>query len=373
MSKVWSVSGNQHYMSDITSSIGTLGNFVYTLGYNVQNGQFYLAKLQNSFDFPYKIYGKDEVFIQRVVKTYKNTSGNLGLLLNGIKGTGKTVTAELISNELNLPVILITHDMEGMCNFLSEIPQDVIIFFDEYEKIFVKDNVNGGKNDVLSIMDGVLSTQFRKVFLLTTNNANVSENMMQRPSRIRYIKTYGDLTLEVINEIVDDKLIDTEFRDKVIEFISEMEIITIDIVKAVIEEVNIHKEDPYNFKDIFNVKSLDKLKTIYKAVIDPATGQAIDLLVADKVRLNILRFNEEAIGDRLHYKKHSNGGWNLLGEIIEIIDDKTLLLREYIMVTKIDEDGEPYQQGDWGKEPITIKLEDSTAYNTVFKNLKAAL
>jgi hypothetical protein len=38
-------------------------------------------------------------------------------------------------------------------------------------------------------------------------------------------------------------------------FISNLSIITIDLVKSVIEEVNIHDEDPSHFKDIFNTQS----------------------------------------------------------------------------------------------------------------------
>jgi hypothetical protein len=36
--------------------------------------------------------------------------------------------------------------------------------------------------------------------------------------------------------------------------ISELPIITMDLVKAVVEEVNIHEQDPVLFKDIFNVQ-----------------------------------------------------------------------------------------------------------------------
>ena len=43
-----------------------------------------------------------------------------------------------------------------------------------------------------------------------------------------------------------------------------MEIITVDIVKAVIEEVNIHNEDPKNFQGVFNVKKRTSKYDVFK-------------------------------------------------------------------------------------------------------------
>ena len=50
---------------------------------------FYLSKIAESFTFDYKLYGLNQKFIDYVLKTYENTTGNLGVLLDGIKGTGK--------------------------------------------------------------------------------------------------------------------------------------------------------------------------------------------------------------------------------------------------------------------------------------------
>lgn len=50
---------------------------------------FYLSKIAESFTFDYKLYGLNQKFIDYVLKTYENTTGNLGILLDGIKGSGK--------------------------------------------------------------------------------------------------------------------------------------------------------------------------------------------------------------------------------------------------------------------------------------------
>lgn len=46
---------------------------------------YYLNRLGDSFVFNYKLYGINNEFIDHFVKTYNNTTGNLGVLFNGIK------------------------------------------------------------------------------------------------------------------------------------------------------------------------------------------------------------------------------------------------------------------------------------------------
>lgn len=227
-----------------------LENKVYVVKFDQNRGAFYLEYQQDEFKFPYKIYNMNDDLIQRVTKTYNSISNNLGILFNGIKGTGKTVTAKNICNSLGLPVIIVSFNMPGIIDFLSSIPQDVTIFIDEYEKIF------GEKQDLLTLMDGVFSNyeNSRRAFILTTNNLYINDNLLQRPGRIRYLKTFEDIEPEVIEEILDDMLLYPEFREETLAFISSLQTITVDISKSIIEEVNIHRCSPSEFENIFNVK-----------------------------------------------------------------------------------------------------------------------
>jgi hypothetical protein len=265
MQKAWSRSGNNLYIREVSQNQPKLEPGIYKLAITPLE-EIYLQLTYEKFQFPYKIYGVERKFIDRVVKTYNNTSGNLGILMNGIKGTGKTVTAQLLCNELNLPIIVVSTPFLGIPSFLNDIQQDIIIFFDEYEKMY-----NEHDHSVLTVMDGVLNNQYRKVFLLTTNKLYINENLLQRPGRIRYFKTFVDLSLDIIMEIVDDQLKHPKFREESIRFISELETITIDIVKAVIQEVNIHEESPYAFKEVFNVKQINSYYDVIELFTDGKT------------------------------------------------------------------------------------------------------
>lgn len=52
-------------------------------------GGHFLTKYHDKYVFPYKIYGLNTSFINRIGKTFDNTTGNLGVLMNGVKGTGR--------------------------------------------------------------------------------------------------------------------------------------------------------------------------------------------------------------------------------------------------------------------------------------------
>ena len=222
--------------------------------YEVQKSMmgYYINKVADNFVFDYKLYGVSNSFIDYFIKTYNNTTGNLGILFNGIKGTGKTVTAKMLCNKLQLPVILIKNcDKVGeMLNYLAtQITFECIFFFDEYEKEFED------SSEILSFMDGVYNSEKRKIFLLTTNTLKINENLLGRPSRIRYVKSFDNLSEEIVQEILNDIVIDKNGISTIQDIIQQMPIATIDLVKNLAQEVNIHGIENINtIKEVFNVE-----------------------------------------------------------------------------------------------------------------------
>ena len=243
------------------STVDTVPVGIYNIGLSMSG--WYLEKYADKFTFDYKMYGLQTEFCEHVLKTYKNTKGNFGIMLTGTKGTGKTVTAKTLANDFNLPVIIVK-DMgetnQAMIEFFGGFNFDCVLFFDEFEKNFSEKD-----STILQIMDGGYSSEYRKIFLLTTNEMSINENMVGRPSRIRYVRRFGNLSLKTVEEYLDDALEVPEARQELIDFIDTLTISTIDILKTIVNEVNIHgMEGLIKAKEFFNVSTLEYHYTCYR-------------------------------------------------------------------------------------------------------------
>jgi DNA-directed RNA polymerase subunit F len=338
--KVWSASGKSLYLSHPSEEIEMLENAIYSIGLDAFE-RIYLTKVNDEFTFDYKLYGLESKFIERVIKTYAATNGNLGILLNGLKGTGKTVTAKQIANQLNQPIILVDTPFKGLPTFLNSISQNITIFIDEYEKQY-RDS-----SSMLTIMDGALNSEFRRVFLLTTNELHVERNMIERPSRVRYLKKFDNLTPEIVEEIVDDCLVHKQFKKDCVNFISSIETITVDTVKAILAEVNIHCEAPSAFADVFNVK---KINGRYNLKLREKDGTLTE--IANNISVYPRpTFSEGHVG----YRFEIDG--TTIGSITRIVNWTTVEVEPY-------EDGNGKNVGFDG--PIILKVEDADAVNYTY-------
>lgn len=261
---VWLKNGRVYKQVENTVQVvDGLPNKIYNMCYNGMTKEIYLEYFSDKFTFDFKIYGLETKLINHIMNTYNNTTRNLGVLFNGVKGTGKTITAKIIANNTNLPVILINDPLPGLADFIAKISCDCVLFFDEFEKNF--NSREGHDLELLSIMDGVFNSQYRRVFLMTTNKLSINENFIGRPSRIRYKKSFGNLPLETIKEYLDDNLKDKSREKEIIEFIDTLAISTIDILKCIVEEVNIHNCPVSEFRQFINVEQAPyKYSIIYK-------------------------------------------------------------------------------------------------------------
>lgn len=196
-------------------------------------------------------------------------------------------------------------------------------------------------------MDGASNSEYRRVFLLTTNELRVESNMIQRPGRVRYLKTFDHLKPAIIKEIIDDILIHKQFTDECVQFISSLETITVDIVKAVLNEVNIHEEAPTAFEGIFNVK---KLKGKYNVSIREEDGTLTE--IASNIGVYPRpTFNEGNVGEELEVDGVS------VGVIVRVVNFNTVEVEPYEL-----EDGQPVGF----KENIMIKIEDADLVNYAY-------
>lgn len=235
---------------------------VYSIDMNPISGEFSLNYVADKFEFGFEVLGLETKFIDHALKSYENTSGNFGILLNGVKGTGKSCTAKILANKLQKPIILVDTAYKGIDSFLASLNFECILFFDEFEKNFdPKQDIN-----ILTIMDGVYNCCARKVFILTTNSLRINDCLLSRPSRIRYKKEFTNISLDVINYLLDKFLKDQSIREELFTYVTNLEVCSVDIIKALITELNIHGKEEFEYiKDIFNVKSSEAFYTCIAA------------------------------------------------------------------------------------------------------------
>ena len=207
-----------------------------------------LKRIGDKFDFDFKLYELgSEPIIGLVKKTWQSDTfiegnKNLGVIFNGIKGTGKTISAKLLCNAIGLPVVIVQNNSDGLLPFLQSLNFECVVFIDEAEKTFKK----GEDDDILlRLIDGVYNA-CRRLYVLTTNQLTLNDNLLGRPGRIRYRFEFSNLLPEAIEEYLMDNLRPDlmDQKEKILQQIDLLEISTIDILIALVDEVNIHGQLP---------------------------------------------------------------------------------------------------------------------------------
>ena len=136
------------------------GNGIFRIYEEPRTKRLGLEKIDDTFTFKFKIYDLDcEDIMARVIKTWTSelfaaSNKNLGVIFNGLKGTGKTIAAKLLCNRIGLPVIVISQPLEGMLEFIQSLCFESIILIDEAEKTF-----NEERDVLLKMIDGVYNNQ----------------------------------------------------------------------------------------------------------------------------------------------------------------------------------------------------------------------
>lgn len=168
-----------------------------------QNGLLLGFNPVEDFKIPENIVGQDK-HLTRVINTYNRLGKQMGVLLSGIGGAGKTVLAKRIAmecvNKGNMSVVVVNSETVGhLPMMMSMLKDDVVILLDEFEKMF--DKVEK-QNYLLTLLDGVMD--HKHLFLFTCNDINkINPYMLHRPSRIRYHFRFDRVPKEIAHEIIE--------------------------------------------------------------------------------------------------------------------------------------------------------------------------
>ena len=210
--------------------------------------------------------------VNKVLNAFPNFNKNLGVILSGAKGIGKSLFSKILAVEAvkkGLPVIIVDTYIPGIANFIEEIEQEVLVMFDEFDKTFgnikAADGMANPQTELLTLFDGL--AQGKKLYVITCNNLNtLSDYLVNRPGRFHYHFRFDYPTDSEITEYMRDKLHKEYYGEisKVIAF-SKRVSLNYDCLRAIAFELNTGLQFQEAIKDmnILHINNTVYIATLY--------------------------------------------------------------------------------------------------------------
>lgn len=214
---------------------------------------FYLEHTDN-FKLPTTIYGDVDQCFKRIQTTFNNSKGNLGVLLVGQSGAGKTLQAKYVCENMRktgLPVISVDKGAIHHLSYLAKnLKQPAVILVDEFEKQF---DDTDDQNYLLTLLDGTYNSNL--LFLFTANDeTKVNPYFFDRPTRIKYVYKYKYLKEDVLKAIISDLLVNKTQEEEVLQLMFQTSNLSVDVLKSFIDECNLFpNENPSTLIEGFNI------------------------------------------------------------------------------------------------------------------------
>jgi len=191
-----------------------------------------------------KVYGAHLSKVDKCLNSFCKTNRNLGVILSGAKGIGKSLFAKLLgraSVEKGYPLIIVDKFIPDIASFIEEIDQEVVVLFDEFDKTF--DNIKVGDNEaspqsaLLTLFDGVAAG--KKLYVVTCNELRgLNDYLVNRPGRFHYHFRFEYPEADEIREYLQDKL-DSEYWSEIPSIIafSRKTNLNYDCLRAIASEI----------------------------------------------------------------------------------------------------------------------------------------
>jgi len=264
----------QIYSNDL-KTYETLPAQCYSVRFDKHTG-FFLEKHTDIEIKESKIYGVHENKVEKVLRSFKMFHRNLGVILSGDKGIGKSLFAKLLSVraiESGIPLILVDRYVPGVEAFIESIDQEVMVLFDEFDKTFAdvraSDNSADAQAELLSLFDGM--AQGKKLFVITCNELyKLNDYLVNRPGRFHYHFRFEYPSVPEIQEYLQDKLNKQYWKEieKVIAFSRRIPL-NYDCLRAIEFELNNGDSFDEAIKDL-NILNISK--EVYRITVSFENG-----------------------------------------------------------------------------------------------------
>lgn len=240
-----------------------------------KNSGFFLEKYAD-IEIKEKTYGVHMSKVEKVLKAFPKAEKNLGVILSGNKGIGKSLFAKTLAVEatkVGLPVIIVDTYIPGIASFIEEIEQEVMVLFDEFDKTFgsikAADGMADPQTEMLTLFDGL--SQGKKMFVITCNDLNsLNSYLVNRPGRFHYHFRFEYPSDVEITEYLEDKLNKQYYSEieKVISFAHKVDL-NYDCLRAIAFELNFGEPFEIAIKDL-NIINLNSI--IYEVTLHLEDG-----------------------------------------------------------------------------------------------------
>lgn len=207
----------------------------------------------HQFSLPKKIYGDYINIASIILDDYISSKSGISAIFLGDKGSGKTLIRDYIINKaynlynINIYNIYSTPINNGMIEILKNI-KNSLITIDEFSKLF--------SLRLQQLLLTILSDKNNNnLYILTDNTTSeISEYLIFRPGRIKYLLDFNKVEIETLNEVMSDYAINDEFKKEIVDFYNKCTVFTYDHILTILE---FNKKYPnLSFKNILKLLNI---------------------------------------------------------------------------------------------------------------------
>lgn len=303
----------------------------YLACFDPQSGPF--LKKYSDLKVSEKVYGVHSEKVDKVLNSFKIFNRNLGVILSGDKGIGKSLFSKLLSIkaiESGYPLIIVNSYFPGIGEYLAEIDQEVVVLFDEFDKTFELSERGRRDNDgekrspqteMLTLFDGV--AQGKKLFVVTCNDINaLSKFIINRPGRFHYHFRFEYPTATEVEEYLMDSLNTDKAKEEIKNVVafSQKTKLNYDCLRSIAFELNLGLTFKEAIKDlnILNLEYEHYTLAIYMSNGARLVAKNYTLDLFDDQEINV-EFYDSETREEVFYACFNpiNIEWNATGSIIQ--------------------------------------------------------
>lgn len=230
----------------------------YLVNFSEQTG-FFLT-LYSDININEKVYGVHTGKVNKVFNAFQQFNRNLGVILSGDKGIGKSLFSKMLAQkamEQGIPLIIVNMYIPGIAEYLNEIEQEVMVLFDEFDKVFRGGDKRDPQAEMLTLFDGI--AQGKKLFVVTCNDLNnLNDFLVNRPGRFHYHLRFSYPDAAAIREYLQDALDERYWKeiDAVVTFSQKVNL-NYDCLRAIAFELNCGDSFDVAIKDL-NIVNVER-------------------------------------------------------------------------------------------------------------------